>query len=213
MPLNRVQLQSNFSTAESPATYVVDTTSFPQLSAISSTQGLVLITSNRFDNVTSVSINNCFTSLYQNYRVLLTLTNVNTDSDFTLRFRSGGIDNVSSFYNSIFMGIGATAGAASNATASSGTSILMGESDNNAGESLPRKLIRYKFVLDILSPAESETTSVFGFYNFVTKAVTDDILRVGGSSYQHITPFDGFSFISSSALSISGIVRVYGYRI
>lgn len=212
MPLDRFQLQQNVRAASNPARYITDTTSFDQLNAISSVQGLTLITSNPFNAVTAVSINNCFTSLYQNYRILLTLTSVNADSDFTIRYRSGGFDSVSALYDNSFIGIGAAAGAASNATGGSGTSIPVGESDANVASPFA-KTVRYKLVLDVLSPAEPESTVCLGQYIFINKAANDSIMRVGGSTYQFITPFDGFSFISSVASSISGIVRVYGYKI
>ena len=209
MPLDRFQLQQNVSAASNPARYVTDTTSFDQLNAISAVQGLTLITSNRFNSVGSVSINNCFNSLYQNYRVLLTLTDVSADSDFTLRYRSRGFDNVSALYDNSFIGIGASAGAASNATGGSGTSIPVGESDANVASSFA-KTVRYKLVLDVLSPAEPESTVCLGQYIFINKAANDSIMRVGGSTYQFITPFDGFSFISSSTYSITGISAASG---
>lgn len=211
MPLDRVQLQSNISTADTPARFITDTTSSVQLGNISSVQGLTLITSNRFDNVTAVSINNCFTSLYQNYRVLLTLTNVNADSDFTLRLRSGGFDNVSPLYDNSFMGID-TSNAANNATGTS-TAFLMGESDNSGVVILPAKTVRYRLALDFFSPAELENTVIVGQYAFVNKAATAAICRMGSGQHQFNSLFDGFSFISSIASSISGIVRIYGYKI
>lgn len=211
MPLDRFQLQQNVRAASNPARYITDTTSFDQLNAISSVQGLTLITSNAFNAVTAVSINNCFNSTYQNYRVLLTLTNVNADSDFTLRLRSGGFDSVSNLYDNCFVGID-TANTASNATGT-GTAFLVGESDNSAASILPFKTIRYRLMLDFFSPAELENTIIIGQYAFVNKAATAAICRNGSGQTQTNTQFDGFSFISSVASSISGIVRVYGYKI
>lgn len=211
MPLDRFQLQQNVNFADPAGRTPVDTTSLNQLNAISAVQGLTLIASNRFDNVTAVSVNNCFTSTYQNYRVLLTLTNVSADSDFTLRLRSGGFDNVSPLYDNSFMGID-TSNAANNATGTS-TAFLMGEQDNSAGVILPAKTIRYRFMLDFFSPAELENTVIIGQYAFVNKAATAAICRNGSGQHQFNSIFDGFSFISSVASSISGIVRVYGYKI
>lgn len=219
MPLNRVQLEqqtTSINTAViSPGTrYLTDVAPLDQLNAISTSQGLVLITSNKFDNVTSVSINNCFTSTYQNYRVLLTLTNVLSDADFTLRLRSGGQDSPSNFYDNQFVGLD-TANTANNATGTS-TAFLMGESDNNSNLPTPisgAKTIRYKLLLDFFSPAELENTVIFGQYTFINKAATVAVVRMGSGQFQFITSFDGFSFISSIANNISGIVRVYGYKI
>ena len=211
MPLNRVQLEQQNRSVSPGTRYLTDVAPLDQLNAISASQGLVLITSNKFDSVTSVSINNCFTTTYQNYRVLLTLTNVNSDSDFTLRLRSGGQDNPSNFYDNSFVGID-TANAASNATGTS-TAFLVGESDNGITASSGAKSIRYRLLLDFFSPAELENTVIIGQYAFVNKAATLSIARNGAGQFQYITSFDGFSFISSVANSISGIVRVYGYKI
>ena len=166
--------------------------------------GLVYLTGATFTTATSVSLpNSTFTSTYANYRFILSLTAVTADSDFTLRFRAGGTDDSTSNYDTAFLGL-RNDGTASNSTAAAGSSILVGESDATTGDI-------YTIVLDVIRPQLSVPTNVYGTYYFLDKASTARFMRVGVGGFRNTTAFDALSFISSTASSLSGNYRVYGY--
>ena len=176
---------------------------FPRAKTVSA-GGLVYLTGATFTTATSVSLpNSTFTSTYANYRFILSLSAVTADSDFTLRFRAGGSDDTTSNYDTAFLGL-RNDGTASNSTAAAGSSILVGESDATAGN-------MYTLVLDVIQPQLSVPTNVYGTYYFLDKAVTARFMRVGVGGFRNTTAFDALSFISSTASSLSGNYRVYGY--
>jgi hypothetical protein len=164
---------------------------------------LVFITGASFTTATSVSLpDNTFTATYRNYRMLLDITAVTADADFTMRMRASGTDNTSAVYNSMQYGL-SDAAAASNVTQSNQTSWNVGEQD--AVE------VRYALILDIIRPQVSAITNVSMTNQFVNKAAANNFMRVGGMLHGSTTQFDSLSFISSVASSITGQYRVYGY--
>jgi hypothetical protein len=171
--------------------------------SVGSTPGLVYLTGATFTAATSVSLpDNTFTATYRNYRMLLDITAVTSDADFTMRMRASGADNTSAVYNSMQYGLN-DAAAASNVTQSNQTSWNVGEQD--AVE------VRYALVIDIIRPQVAAITNVSMTNQFVNKAAANNFMRVGGMLYGGTTQFDSLSFISSVASSITGQYRVYGY--
>jgi hypothetical protein len=171
--------------------------------SVGSTPGLVYLTGATFTAATSVSLpDNTFTATYRNYRMLLDITAVTADADFTMRMRASGADNTSAVYNSMQYGL-SDAAAASNVTQSNQTSWNVGEQD--AVE------VRYALVIDIIRPQVAAITNVSMTNQFVNKAASNNFMRVGGMLYGATTQFDSLSFISSVASSITGQYRVYGY--
>ena len=171
--------------------------------SVGTTPGLVYLTGATFTAATSVSLpDDTFTATYRNYRMLLDITAVTSDADFTMRMRASGADNTSAVYNSMQYGLN-DAGTASNVNQSNQTSWNVGEQD--AVE------VRYALVIDIIRPQIAAITNVSMTNQFVNKAAANNFMRVGGMLYGGTTQFDSLSFISSVASSITGQYRVYGY--
>lgn len=169
-----------------------------------STGALQFITGTTFTTATSVSLpNGTFTSTYRNYKLILSLTALTADADFTLRFRASGTDDASNVYQWAYTDVRTTAATAI-ATSNGTTSISMAEQD----AALPT---RYSLVMDVLAPQVAQATIVFASIEFVDKAATYTASRTGSGFFSNATQFDSLSFISSVASSISGNYRVYGY--
>ena len=65
--------------------------------------GLVLVATATASAVNSVSINNCFTSSYANYKINANITaSVGTNSVFSCRFRIGGVDTSTNYKQELF---------------------------------------------------------------------------------------------------------------
>ena len=167
--------------------------------------GLWLLVDGTFTTVTSFApANNTFTSDYENYRIMVNISALTSDADFTLRLRASGTDDANANYNSMFMGID-SGGTARNRTGGSATSFNVGEADATFAN-------RYQLVLDICKPRLTARTEIVGGYVFIDKAATYNAATSGGGFYNADTQFDSFSFISSVASSITGTYQVYGYR-
>lgn len=168
--------------------------------------GLVYLTGASFTTATSFSLpNDTFTSSYLNYRILWSITALTGDSDFTMRLRASGSDNTTNVYETSFTGIG-NGGTGVSITSSTSSSFLMGESDAGVASN-----VSYRGALDIFSPQTATTTVIMGQFAYVNKAATASIVQNGGGRFNGATVFDALSFISSSASSMTGSYRVYGY--
>jgi hypothetical protein len=159
--------------------------------------GMDLVNTTTFSAVSSVSVNSCFTSTYDNYRIIITCTAATTaDFGTTLRLRVSGTDNSSSNY--AWSGVYATSGATG--TEGGGT----GQSSFKTGAGYNTGLIT---VVDVLNPFASNYTS----YLELGVRPNEAGIRTHGGSFNATTSFDGFTFAPASG-TVTGTVRVYGYK-
>jgi hypothetical protein len=165
---------------------------------------LVFITGATFTTATSVSLPaSTFTSSYLNYKVFFQLTALTADSDFTLRFRTSGTDNTTSVYNTAWTGTSTALGAATILGANL-TNIKLGESDATNGN-------EYFATFEVMQPQATATTKIFGGLGLVDKADSFRAFYAGGANFDATTSFDSLTIISSTASSMTGNYRVYGY--
>ena len=165
--------------------------------------GLWLVYSGTFTSATSFSLpNDTFTSDFRNYRITYNVT-VSSDSDFTLRLRKNGTDNNNLNYNTTLSGVLSTGGT-SDSTGNSQSSWFFGEQDSGVD--------LYAVTFDLYQPKLNTRTSATGNIICVNKAATATIGRAGGWWHGTADTFDSLTFISNVASSMTGIVRVYGYR-
>lgn len=163
--------------------------------------GLVYVTSGTFTSVTSVSVNNCFTTTMDNYRLIVTEITRSTTGAMTLRFRAGGADNTASNYNYAQLGLTSGGGGANN-NANNDNLWNCGNYSDVASSYLET------FAADIYSP----------FISGRTYAMAQSMGFAGGTYYrtQGMTQygtnsFDGFSLITTAG-TFSGKYYLYGYR-
>ena len=170
--------------------------------AVGASSGLVFITGASFSTATSFSLPaNTFSSTYSNYKIIIDLTTVSADSNFTIRLRAAGADETSALYQSMFLGVTA-ANVANNLTGNNQTSWNVGLSDIS---------VRYALSCDIIAPQATNATKLYGNFSFVNFDQSANIGCVGSSYYSATTSYDSLSFISSVASSITGSYKVYGY--
>jgi len=165
--------------------------------------GLEFVTGATFTTATSFSLpDNTFSATYRAYRMIVNITAVTSDADFTMRLRGSGSDITLSDYVNVLQGLD-FGGTASNITTFTQSSWNAGEQDATA--------VRYDLVCDILNPQATAVTQLDTWYSFVNKAGNNVIVRQGLMQYDQTTSVDSLSFISSVASSITGTYRVYGY--
>jgi hypothetical protein len=165
-------------------------------SAYSSILGLQHINTTPFTSATSVSVNDVFSSSFDNYRILITISSASTTLQrLSLRLRSGGTDNTSTNYlwGNLYTGAFVSEPSGSNRTTE--TSFFMGISQSTQGSSTDAVLLK---------PFLSEATQ------FISTSVGSYISTAGGITTVG-TSYDGFTLLPGSG-NFTGNVRVYGIK-
>ena len=159
--------------------------------------GMVLVASQSFSAVSSVSINNCFSATYDNYRIVCDYTTGTSGGIVTnFRFRTASTDNTAAVYQLRGADVGAL------------TSISL--NDQNLAAMTTARDGGNAMVLDVVNPfATRYTHCPFSVHSATITVIA--LARFGVMSHLSATSFDGFSIISASS-TITGTVRVYGLR-
>lgn len=161
-----------------------------------SESGLVLITSSTFSAASSVNINNCFTSTYENYLVTVRVLGT-TDENLNLRLRVGGTDASGTNYrqqdfNVIGAGVGASLSLAAQYRAGA-----FGTTNPTSGQ------------IQFYRPNVAERTGMIS--HMVTGNNTTGLYGPV-CNHELATAYDGFSLLPQGGATVTGTVRVYGYR-
>lgn len=167
--------------------YVADTDTPP---------GLELVTADTFSAVSSRSIDNCFTSTYANYRIVVFLDNASATSNaLSLRLRASGTDTTTAYYwSEIYTAYNSTVtgGGGSNVSSVQWNYRLTTDLDFSAS-------------FDVTAPQLAKNTGIFGH------SFGDNVGRTFSAYQGSTTQFDGITFFPGSG-TITGTIRVYGYR-
>ena len=167
--------------------------------------GLELVTVQSFTSASSASpvdVSNCFTSTYDNYRVLLTYTG--TASEFmSFQFRnSGGVVNSSFYRSQVTRSYGTTVDA---------TSVYNSSAFGNFGYSYGTNSNYSTTSCDIVSPnLNTPTAATMNFYCDNAGSSVNFVMN-GGFMYAVSGVMTGFRIFPTSG-NITGSVSVYGYR-
>jgi hypothetical protein len=156
--------------------------------------GLVFIQKGTFSASTAVNVNSCFSSTYDNYRILVKVTGASVvNGEVRLRMRSGTTDNTSSNYN--YQRLYAQNTSVGGSAATNQTSAIMG----------PQNTALSWFATDMWSPFLSENTG------FVTvSSYNQTHIDNFSGAHKVASSFDGFTMFPDAG-NITGEVWVYGY--
>jgi hypothetical protein len=163
--------------------------------------GLTLITKSPFTTVSGHSVDNCFTSTYANYKILIKWTAFSADNiDQTFRLRASGSDtNTNYVAQRIFNGTVSTLTTDLNAS---------GTDDWNTGVGDKDKPTATFTEMEIASPQQAVNTAFFlKNWGYTTLG----IMHIVAGNQESSTQFDGFTIFTSSG-TMSGTVYVYGYQ-
>ena len=163
--------------------------------------GLVFISETTIGSaVASISVDNCFSSTFDNYRVLVRIADASTSSNVDFRYRVASVDNTALVYNWFYVGLTNASGSLNNASA--------GQSYAFTGTNVTTTGLAQPFQLDFHSPFLTEETRTYGFGYSRAGAG----FRVGGTAHTSANSFDGFTLIPSAGTYTGGTITVYGYR-
>jgi len=158
--------------------------------------GLTLVAFNSFTTESTVVINDCFTSTFDNYYFSLSGLVCSGSPQVAIRMRVSSTDASGSNYSRAYL-VGGGATASSGRDSSQTSSIIFPDAS----------VARSDGFATIYSPNLAEPTALFSQFN-----------RSGGNSIYMIaayhnlsTAYDGFSLIPSTG-TITGTIRIYGYK-
>jgi hypothetical protein len=165
------------------------------------TTGMVLLNTTTFSAASTVSVNNCFSSAYDNYRIVGNLTAASANNDnLNFRLRVGGVDNstASSYQRTFLRGISSTVTSGYAAL----TETLICQTNTTIAGS---------FTADIYDPYSARPTKFTN--NFVSggSGTVAEYLAQTGMYHNVASSFDGFSLLAATG-NVSGTIKVYGYK-
>jgi hypothetical protein len=166
--------------------------------------GLTYITQASATSGSTLSVNNCFSSTYSNYRILIDGYQPSTGAQaLNLRLRVGGADASGNDYNESFAGL-----------YTDGTSSQdVGTNRNKAGTGMYNSANTVPFgasAIDIFGPNRAERT--YMTINGILYAGQFGS-RVGLAEHNLTTAYTGFTLFPTSGDFLNVRVWVYGYRI
>jgi hypothetical protein len=168
--------------------------------------GLVYVGGGALSTATT-NFQSCFTSTYRNYRIVIDGISFSGVGDIYIRLLQGSSETAGALGNNYWAYNGITsAGSTTNSTANANVAFYLGMTSGGAGSPMGQSMI------DIQSPqlAKVTTATVQSAYVIVGAYVT----RNGMCAYDSATAqFDGFAVKSLSAVTLTGNVAIYGYRI
>jgi len=166
--------------------------------------GMVLLNTTSFSGVASVSLpQDTFTSTYDNYRIMFTITALTADANLSMKFRIAGVDTSNDYYSGFAQ---TTAGGVVSArNTNGGAGVILSELD------LANNFTCYHFNLDIMSPKITGRTPFSGSGTGITQNSSNFLGYAGGGFHFLSASFDSASFIASAG-NISGKVMAYGYN-
>jgi hypothetical protein len=195
-------------TLAAPATGSDVTVTLPAAAGTVATQayadtagGLVLITSETFSAVSSVSVNGCFTSQYKDYLVRINCIAATGSPSLLIRTRSAGTDETgSNYHRQRFIADG---GAVSCTRASSQTSGEMGF----------MRQVNQAFDFTVANPQVAVVTNIYtsNVVGYAAGDVTTPTVEGYGNVLNNTTAYDGFTLLPASS-TITGTVRIYGFK-
>jgi hypothetical protein len=156
--------------------------------------GLVFITSTTFSAASTFSINNCFSSAYFNYRILIRSLGAGGATELRYRLRVGGTDNSSANYSSQRLYAQNTSvGGYNEINQTSGFLYTTNSTDISASST------------EIFRPFEAATT------HFHTEGKYNDYgIDLLAGRHLVSTSYDGITIFPQSG-TITGEIFIYGY--
>lgn len=164
--------------------------------------GLVYVTQASWVSGTSLSVNNCFTSTFADYKIVVrNAKHATTSVNLLFRLRVGGVDTggASYYYGRQYIAMGGATGGTTGGSAVAEIQPGIVASTANAGSG----------VIDVFDPQLSAVTTTHfqGIWSTTTGEAS-----VGSGVLNNTTSYDGFSLIANSGNLAGLTVYVYGYR-
>ena len=170
--------------------------------------GLVHINTTSFSGVASQSINDVFSSTYDNYKVITIVNNSTTSAiGLSLRLRNSGTDNSANNYR--WSGTSTLDNSATPTPSGSGSNGLT--SSFNIGASSSVAGFTGHIITEITNPFETIHTTESSLSVFYDQTATRGATALRSGLISVTTSYDGFTIFPASG-TITGTVTIYGYK-
>jgi hypothetical protein len=157
--------------------------------------GLVFLKKETFSGVASQSVNDVFSSTYQNYKIIISAIG-SGNQDLRFRLRVGGSDATGNDYTYML-------------TLASGSAITTGTNTETSIRPLDlRATFRSQITMDVFHPFLA-TKTLFNSFGVRTVSALQHFLIPAEHGLS--TSYTGFTFFPSSG-TMTGEVQVYGYK-
>ena len=153
-----------------------------------------------FTSASAISLNDVFSTTYDNYRIIMNITGSTTNVNVGMRLRVSAADNTTTNYGQQTIESGGTS---VSAIRDSGQTQWFRVAAAQTGKN-------QLHILEITNPFQTEITSAIGFRNRDVGTSSAETSHVS-SGFVATTSFTGFTLIPTSG-TITGTVSVYGYR-
>ena len=166
--------------------------------AAGSSGALTYVGGTTFTTAATTSIDNVFSSTYQNYLVML---NIYTGSGvLTMNFRASGSDNTTANYSyyTDYMAFGSTW--------SRSISNLTGQTSMNLNQGLDASNVNMPFT--IMNPQLAQKTSVLSPMSSYNYNTTANYTGLNSGFFNATTQFDGIKFTIGT--NMTGTLKIYG---
>jgi hypothetical protein len=193
------------SPVEGQLTYLLDVDRYEWWtgSAWRSPFGMTLVSSTSFTAQSTVTVNNVFSAIYENYYVDLTLTQNTAASDTTWTLVNGGTPAASNWGHSTY-GLARTAGS------------LTVHNSGGVNQATP-----YFFAINATQQLSTKINLSYPFATTRTLSITQSIASVSGFGDNHgiwsnatlnnSTSYEGFR-VSATAGTMTGTLKIFGIR-
>jgi hypothetical protein len=154
-----------------------------------------------FTGASSISVNGCFSSTYDNYRIIFNLTGISTGNTIGLKYRVGGTDTSTLYYAQATAIVNGSTVSGSSNTNTASIDILPSLDSGSAGISFA--------VMEMITPF-LVTTNKYSFQTLEGRSAYTS--RNGSGTIAEVPKsYDGFTLLASSGTFI-GNIRIYGYK-
>jgi hypothetical protein len=165
--------------------------------------GLVYIAQATATSGSTLAVDNCFTSTYDNYRIVISNVYGSTSSvDLYFRLRVSGTNAITAYYWG-FSGLYSNAASAND----SGANVAYYKAGYLGSNSQPL----LNSTIEVMQPQIAQPTMLTSIYSYYVGGV-GFAGRSGGGGHDAATAYDGFALVLGSGTFTSCRVRVYGYR-
>jgi hypothetical protein len=164
--------------------------------------GFSLISTQTLSATSTLNVNNCFSSTYKNYLILINLTTASAADYLDFKLRVSGTDSSTNYYGWLqrnFSNDGTQPTQITNVSNGSKHEIGVYSQNMNA-------------VLDVLNPFIVGRTGMSSVANVWDTANGRNISETSQSQHSAATSYDGFSLIPASG-TLTGTVSIYGYGV
>lgn len=153
-----------------------------------------------FSSASTLSLNNVFSSTYDNYIIDVRHQGGNSDSQFLMRMRNVGTDDSSANYvYQYLVADGSTAGGARSTAQTSMRLVCTG--DSTGGDAI------YIYGPYLAQPTAARNVNMQPRSAGASTRILDQAATHAVSS-----SYDGFTLIPNGAVTFSGLIKVYGLR-